>query len=664
MATAPQLPSVATSRRKRRRSLPIGLRLLIGFQAIIVLTGLIGFLAVQQFSLLTTTTTELNTHDLPEVITLGHLRTLLFQQRDLGRNLVSKDDLNKTNNQASLTTTLQQVASQRATLLTFEPPDGANNKVLDTELVQQFTEGLVQSSGIAKQIQSLVSNGQITQAQVLEQSQQEPLLQKLLDYAARLRSMEQEETTAAATQVQQESSWATWLILVLTLFSVPLSILLALLMTRSLTKPLTTLLHATEAMAAGDLEVDPQVARGDELGRLTTAFNTMRLNLRSTFATLALERQQTQAIIDANADGVMLVDAQRTIVQFNPAAERLSGWQTGEALGRHCWEVFGCREATSQEAEEHERLCPITLALNHAEQSFTDMQVSLRNGQRRWFTMSCAPLLQNKQASEQQRLVVGMHDISQLKAVEQLKSDFVAMVSHELRAPLTTVTGSVEMLSLLDPTTERESFHEVVGILEQQTQRLRQVVEEVLQLTRFDAGRLQVNLQPLSLEQFLSATLESTRLAWIGDERKLSLHVPQESSLVWADRDMLEIVIRNLLDNARKYAPPEKSIEVEVETVTVTDRVQVRVSDHGPGIPPEQLQHIFESFSRGIHSSYQWTRGYGLGLYIARELLRAHNGEIWAENRQGGGACFVLSLCAVTDDVHAEAKDEEARSSQ
>jgi signal transduction histidine kinase len=257
----------------------------------------------------------------------------------------------------------------------------------------------------------------------------------------------------------------------------------------------------------------------------------------------------------------------------------------------------------------------------------------------------------------QRRLVVGIHDISQLKTVEQLKSDFVTMVSHELRAPLTTVIGSVETLGILNPTADHESYQEVVSILHQQTRRLRQVVEEVLQLTRFEAGHLQIHLKPLPIGQFLRSLLDRTRLEWVGEERIIRLRVPQGDPQVWADRDLLEIVLRNVLDNARKYTPTESHIEVEVEAANAKGRVRVRVMDHGPGIPPERLGQIFERFSRGKHASYQWTHGYGLGLYIARELLRAHNGDIWAENHEGG-ACFVISLCAVNDDPHGTMEEE------
>ncbi len=363
--TAQKLQQAAAHGKRvvRRRWLSIGPRLLVSFLAIILLTGVIGLLAAQQLSALTTTTTELTTHDLPEVTIIGRLRTSLFRQRDLEQRLVSAGETDVTGDLAALTTTLDEIATQRATLQAFEPPDPSGTASNDTTLVQQFIDGLARSSSASKQIQSLVASGKIAEAQALEQNQQAPFVQSLLDATVQLRTLEQGEAATEAATVQQQSSRATGLILALTLFSIPLSILLAVLITRSLTDPLSALLHATEAITAGDLEVEPQIARGDELGRLATAFNTMRLNLRSTIATLAVERQQTQAIIDASADGVMLVDAQRTILQFNPAAERLSGWQKSEALGRHCWEVLGCRGTRPEEAEEHERLCPLTLAL-------------------------------------------------------------------------------------------------------------------------------------------------------------------------------------------------------------------------------------------------------------------------------------------------------------
>jgi two-component system phosphate regulon sensor histidine kinase PhoR len=403
----------------------------------------------------------------------------------------------------------------------------------------------------------------------------------------------------------------------------------------------------------------PHIEQRDELGRLAIAFDTMRLNLRSTIATLASERQQTQAIIDASADGVILVDAERTILQFNPAAERLSGWKSYEAIGKTCWEVFGCQGCTPEEAEDHEKICPLKRASQmETEQSNIEIYACLRNGNRRWFAVNCAPVPPIDAASDE-RIVVGIHDISQLKAVDQLKSDFVAMVSHELRAPLTTENGSVETLSLLDSTVDHEAYQEVLGILHQQTRRLSQVVEEVLQLTRFEAGRLQIHLQPLSIEVFLRSIIYKMRQEWIGDERSIHLRTPEGEPLVWADPDLLEIVFRNLLDNVHKYTPVGSPIEIEVKGVNTTGLVLVQIIDHGPGIPPEQLSDIFERFLRGTNSSSQGIRGYGLGLYIVRELLRAHNGNIWAENRPEGGACFVLSLCAVAEDLPENVEDEK-----
>ena len=627
---------------------PIRFRLFAGFMAIIALIGLVGALAVQRFSTLTATTTELSTHDLPEAITLGQIRTVLFQERDLARSAVRTDDAQRASDLAALTGAVQKVAQLRSALLGFEPPDAPQPGAVDTAAVQQLVAALSHAHALGQQIQGLVQGGQVSGASALEQQQLEPLLTTALAATAALRTLEQTEAASAAAHVEQSSSAATGLVLTLTLLSVPLSLGLALLITRSLTRPLAVLLGATEALAAGNLDARAGIESGDEIGRLATAFETMRGNLRSTIASLAFERRQVQAIIDASTDGVVLFDRQRTILQFNPGAARLSGWPVGEAVGKPCWEVFGCRGRTPEDGEEHERCCPLLLAEEGGPQpAAATIQARLRSGELRWFAVSCAPVRQDGGADP--RLVASIHDISELKAAEQLKSDFVAMVSHELRAPLTTVAGSVEMLGVCDPTSDPEAFQEVLTILNHQTRRLRNVVEEVLQLTRVEAGHLQLHLQPLALAPFLATLLEEVRLEWSADMRPLQLHVEPDAPPVWADPDLLAIVLRNLLENARKYTPEGSAIDVTVAAAASADRLQVAVLDHGPGIAEPLLEPIFERFSRGGRSSSQWTRGYGLGLYIAREILTAHQGEIWAENR-ADGACFAFSLWAVQDD--------------
>ena len=666
----------------KRFSLSIGLRLSLAFMLIILLTGLIGLLAIQQFSSLTNTTTVLNSHDLPEAITLVHLRSLLYRQRDFELSLINGGSPNsdqssisaqqdiptvdRSNTQSKqtqqtlteLALVLKDIARDRQQLLAFESLDQRNVNARDFPQVQRVADGVLTTSTLSQHIQTLVTHAHITQARTVDLGQMEPLRLATIATVTQLVTIEQAEASNVAAQAQQESGRSTLFVFALTALCLLLSMALAVIITRSLTRPLKVLLNTTEAIAAGNLNVEPQVERTDEIGRLASAYDKMRWSLRSTIASLSMERQQTQAVIDASADGVIVVDEALKIVKCNPATEHVTGWQANEAIGRYCWEVLGFKETAMQEVEAHEPLSSFMVALQtKAEKSYIEMPITSRTGQERWLALSCAPVpLLEKEAV--QHMVIGLHDISQLKAVEQLKSDFVAMVSHELRAPLTTVTGSVEMLSLLDPATDTESYHEVLSILDQQTQRLHQVVEEVLQLTRFEAGHLQVRLRPLSFSRFLQSLVEKVNAEWISSDHYCILHKPAEETLVWADGGLLEIVLRNLFDNARKYTPPNTMVEVETEIITSTGQVEIRVIDHGPGIPEDQLEHIFERFSRGSQSSDNWTRGYGLGLHIARKLMLAHNGTIRAVNRESG-ACFVLSLWMVSDDLVSGIVEDE-----
>lgn len=686
-------PGEGRLRKTRRFSLPIGLRLSLAFMAVILLTGLIGILAIGQISSLSNKAAELNARDLPEAITLEQLQSLLYRQEDLEHSLINgnnvfpivsptpiqqslpstrdsthDDGTAVPTNLADLTPTpsaapnngqgiqVGEISSELATILkniqdnyqrlfAFERSEQGEN----LSLVQQVNTTLSKTSALSEQIQTLVRQGQIAQARALDNTQQEPLLYSTISDVSQLIALEKAENANDAAQTQHDSWRSTLFVLALTAFALLLSIALAIIITRSLTRPLKSLLNTTEAIAAGNLDVDSQVKRADEIGRLASAYDKMRLSLRSSIATLSQERHQTQAIIDTIADGILLVDGEQRIVKCNPAVEYISGWRANEAIGRYYWEVLGAVEAPSKSAGVSEQLLSLMDALQtRSEQTYLEMPITARNGQQRWLAISCASM-PHEEGETEQYLVIGLHDISQLKAVEQLKSDFVAMVSHELRAPLTTVAGSVEILGRLDPAAETGSYHEVLGILGQQTGRLQQVVEEVLQLTRFDAGHLEAHLQPLPISGFLRTLVDKTNAEWGEGEHYILLHEVPEETLVWADAALLQIVLRNLFENAHKYTPHGTVIEVESEAVISTGQFLLRVIDHGQGIPEDQLERIFERFSRGTQSAGNWTRGYGLGLYIARELMLAHNGSIRAENRHQG-ACFVLTLWMVREN--------------
>jgi two-component system phosphate regulon sensor histidine kinase PhoR len=667
-------------------NLPIGLRLFLAFMTVILLTALIGVLAIQQISSLTDKAAEINARDLPESIILAQLRSLLYQQVDLEQSLLNGNELISNSSSpfpenvlaeasitelqgvfdvtptpttgltpdnqaqrtvAELTTVRKEIAKDCQQLLTLERSEAGE----DLKLAQQITSITGKTNVLSARIQALVEQGYVNEARSLEFTQQEPLLLSAVTIVTRMSSLEQTENANDVAQAQQDSRTSIFLLCVLTICGLLLSLVLAILMTRSLTRPLKALVQATEAIAAGNLDVEPRVKRSDEIGRLASAYDKMRLSLRATIDRLHRERQQTQAIIDASADGIMLVDATYKIVTCNPAAEFLTGWPTQEVVGRYCWEILGFQEPSLQAAQANDQLVALLEALRtRSEPSSFEMLITTRHGKQRWLAISCAPLPLDEQEVPQ-ATVIGLHDISQFKAVDQMKSDFVAMVSHELRAPLTTVSGSVETLRLLEPGTDTESYREVLGILDQQTRRLRRVVEEVLQLTRFEAGRLHVQMQPVSLARFLRGLVDSINAEWDEDDHYIILHPSTQDSLVWADAGLLEIVLRNLFENARKYTPQGTAVEVETERIAANDQVQIRVLDHGPGIPADQLESIFERFSRGTQATGNWTRGYGLGLYIARELMQAQNGSIRADQR-ATGACFVLSLWMVTDDPH------------
>ena len=238
---------------------------------------------------------------------------------------------------------------------------------------------------------------------------------------------------------------------------------------------------------------------------------------------------------------------------------------------------------------------------------------------------------------------------AELQKLDQLKSDFVSLVSHELRGPLTTLNGGLEVALQDADKLPHESRH-ILEVMVRESQQLTELVQNILDVSRLEGGKLNLTPGPVAVLPMLRRVVE---LICDCDERDVNWQIPDDLPPVWADEIYLEKTIGNLLNNANKYSPPEQPIELSAKMVNGS--VEITVSDFGAGISAEMQEQIFKRFHRLERGDRIQTKGWGLGLYFAKALTTAQGGEISVKSPirdQPGtpGAAFTISI-PVTAEV-------------
>jgi signal transduction histidine kinase len=231
--------------------------------------------------------------------------------------------------------------------------------------------------------------------------------------------------------------------------------------------------------------------------------------------------------------------------------------------------------------------------------------------------------------------------------LERMKDEFVLTASHELRSPLTSVQGFAELLLL-----EREKLSprqaETVEVILDNTRHLVRLLNDLLDLARSDAGRLTIRPEPTGAASLIEEAVRTMRAQFDAREQDLRLQIEADLPELEADRDRIRQVLVNLLTNANEYCPQGAQIEVKARRADA--EVEIDVIDNGPGIPAEQLEHIFERFTRGDAGETQRVGGTGLGLAISKSLIELHGGAIGAESTPGSGSTFRIRLPAIAHE--------------
>jgi signal transduction histidine kinase len=236
--------------------------------------------------------------------------------------------------------------------------------------------------------------------------------------------------------------------------------------------------------------------------------------------------------------------------------------------------------------------------------------------------------------------IYAFRDVSSDRLVEQLKSGFVSTVSHELRAPLTSIYGFAETLLREDVAFGADERRTFLSYIASEAERLTGIVDALLSVARLEAGDLQVQLVPTDLRDVVTDVVSSVQQDVVNG-RRFVIDVPEEPLAASADRDKVRQILTNLVDNAVKFSPHGGTVTVAARRTP--DAVQVRVADEGSGVPSGEQEHIFRKFYRADAAGPN-AGGTGLGLFIARGLATAMGGRLWVDPEAAGGASFVFEL--------------------
>jgi two-component system, OmpR family, phosphate regulon sensor histidine kinase PhoR len=396
---------------------------------------------------------------------------------------------------------------------------------------------------------------------------------------------------------------------------------------RGLSQRIRRLEEFSHKVAAGDFRPFAPAGRGDELDDLARAFNATAARLAETIRVLSDERNREATILGSMIEGVAVISARERVLYSNRAFSQILGLEGQAVEDRPLIEVV----------RHSGLLAVIKQALGAEKQESSEIVVGTVRP--RSFAVTATPV----HAGGASGAVLVLHEISELRRLERVRQDFVANVSHEFRTPLTAIQGFAETLlggALEDPA-NRQRF---VEIIRDHAARLARLTEDLLELSRIEAGELKLEFQPVSVQQLVESCVETASLKARSKQLGLNVTVPAGLPAVRGDANRLQEVLQNLLDNAVQYTPSGGSIEVIA--ANPNSQIVITVVDTGIGIPQAEQSRIFERFYRVDAARSREAGGTGLGLSIARHIVEAHGGRIWVESTVSEGSRFHFSIPA------------------
>jgi signal transduction histidine kinase len=470
----------------------------------------------------------------------------------------------------------------------------------------------------------------------------EPTFHKVKNAADEILAINQDTMVRKSENVRRAAERMIALTITVALGALLLGLFLSISLTRRLLRPLSTLSQTTHRLGEGDFTARAPVQGKDELAQLARDFNAMASHLdeyrRSSLGELLQVQQASQAAIDSLPDPVVVFGVEGDVRNVNAAAETLLG------LALEAGITDPLKNADPAVRTVLEQLCAHVLSGKgpYIPKGFEEaIRISSSEGDR-YLLPRATPVY------EPQRGIVGatviLQDVTRPRRFDELKNDLVATVAHELRTPLTSLRMAIHLCleQVVGPVTEKQA--DLLYAAREDCERLQAMVDDLLDLSRIEAGRVEMHPHPTSAAALVESAVEAHQAA--AEERGIQLRIdsPLVDEEVMADPERVALVFANLITNAIRYTP--RNGEVGVRTQQVNGSVRFEVTDTGVGIPKEYQPRLFDKFFRVPGSP---VGGAGLGLSIAKEIVQGHGGDIGVKSEEGQGSTFWFTLPRPTE---------------
>ena len=424
------------------------------------------------------------------------------------------------------------------------------------------------------------------------------------------------------------------------LVAIGITIFLAVIISRGITRPISEMRRQTASIAEGDYSGKVTVYGEDELGQLAETINDLSYKVKDAQETTESERQRLDSVLKHMTDGVVATDRRGKIIIINSRAMDLLSIAQEKAIGQSIMKVLKLGEQFTfrQLLETQDELI-----LNIA----TEDQDAILRGE---FSVI------QRESGFISGLVCVLSDITEQEKVEEERRSFVSNVSHELRTPLTSVKSYTE--SLIEGAWEdKELAPEFLKVIATETDRMIRMISDLLNLSRMDQGKQELNLEFVSINELVAHILNRFEMVLNSEQYRdkgysIQRDFTQRKLWVEIDQDKFTQVIDNIMNNAIKYSPDGGTITCRL--METHNSVVISITDEGLGIPRKDINHIFDRFYRVDKARARSMGGTGLGLAISKEVVHLHGGKIWVSSVENKGSTFFISLPYIPMDEEDE----------